>query len=80
MTICRDMETKWQAYELDLERMNEQRRGLSEQIGKLTNANEINLAYEMIDSITKAEREVIHLQQVAEEYLIENECEGWTST
>lgn len=76
----RQQDLLWQTYETDLERLAAERKRLSGEIQRLTNAADQQNAYAILDAVNAAEGELIRKQQDVEEWLIENNAPGWTNT
>lgn len=70
---------RWQELELELTRIEAIQHRLTEMINPLPiSAN--SALYDQFDALTTQHRKLLTEQREIEEYMIENEAPGWTST
>lgn len=79
MTL-KEIDLLWQNLDLELERQLALERGLQEHYNKLVGAKAKDATGGLIKGVQSAIVETLRRQALVEEYLIENEAPGWTSS
>lgn len=76
----KELDLRWHELEAELHRVGNKQSDLLMQAAHLLNSPDQKTAYWMADEYGKQYSRMLKEQSEIEEYLIENEAQGWTST